>query len=79
MAKTLTSGDRHPSIPSVRSGLDYVAVDVATVEDGHYPLYDCWHEAFNRPEFRDRIAGSFAEFLDRALASGGRCYWLADR
>ncbi|MFP2961494.1 SMI1/KNR4 family protein [Myxococcus sp. 1LA] len=52
---------------------DYVLVDVAH-PGCSYPLLDAYHETYPR-EVR-RIAGSFHEFLERALASGNRFFWL---
>jgi hypothetical protein len=55
---------------------DYVAVDTSRAENGLYPLLDCFHETFTEPGSCTRIASSFSEFLQRALSSGGRLYWL---
>lgn len=52
---------------------DWVLVDVAH-PGGPYPLLDAYHETYPR-EVR-RIAGSFHEFLERALGSNGHLYWL---
>ncbi len=56
---------------------DYVAIDVAAALDGRYPLFDVWHEGFPDPSECRQVAASFAEFLERALRSGGARYWLA--
>lgn len=54
---------------------DYVLVDVAP-SSGPYPLLDAYHETY--PREPRQIAGSFREFLERALASGNRFYWLEE-
>ncbi|RKH48389.1 SMI1/KNR4 family protein [Corallococcus sicarius] len=53
---------------------DYVVLDTAQREAGRYPLFDAFHETF--PEL-ECIAPSFAEFLEKALRSGNRAYWLS--
>ncbi|MFP2895556.1 SMI1/KNR4 family protein [Corallococcus sp. 4LFB] len=53
---------------------DYVVMDSAQREAGRYPLFDAFHETF--PEEMERIASRFAEFLERALRSGNRAFWL---
>ncbi|WP_395825532.1 SMI1/KNR4 family protein [Archangium minus] len=55
---------------------DYVALDTSTTENGYYPLLDCFHETFMESGSNKRIAHSFSDFLERALRSGGRLYWL---
>ena len=55
---------------------DYVLVDVGGEENGRYPLVDGWHEAWPDPKQCGRIASSFAEFLEAALRSQGRPFWL---
>jgi hypothetical protein len=57
---------------------NYVAVDMSTTENGRYPMLDCFHETFMETGSSKRIAHSFSDFLDRALQSGGRPYWLKD-
>ncbi|WP_370645343.1 SMI1/KNR4 family protein [Corallococcus sp. EGB] len=52
---------------------DYVVLDAIQREAGRYLLFDAFHETF--PEM-ERIASSFAEFLERALRSGNRVFWL---
>ncbi|RKG77776.1 SMI1/KNR4 family protein [Corallococcus terminator] len=52
---------------------NYVVLDVAQAANGHYPLFDAFHETYPETE---RIASSFEEFLERALRSGDRAYWL---
>ncbi|NVJ04088.1 SMI1/KNR4 family protein [Myxococcus sp. AM001] len=54
---------------------DFVLVDVAH-SGGPYPLLDAYHETYPR-EVR-RIVGSFREFLERALTSGNRFFWLEE-
>ncbi len=53
---------------------DYVLIDVAAQQGGHYPLLDAWHETY--PLQVRQIAASFSEFLERALASGDPLFWL---
>ncbi|MGE6761400.1 SMI1/KNR4 family protein [Corallococcus interemptor] len=55
---------------------DYVLVDVARREGEGYVLLDAFHETF--PAGVERIASSFSEFLEKALASGDEFFWLAD-
>jgi hypothetical protein len=55
---------------------DYVLVDVARRERDGYVLLDAFHETF--PAGVERIASSFSEFLEKALASGDQFFWLAD-
>ncbi|NVI99645.1 SMI1/KNR4 family protein [Myxococcus sp. AM009] len=54
---------------------DFVLVDVAR-PGGPYPLLDAYHETYPR-EVR-RVAGSFREFLERALASDDQFFWLEE-
>ncbi|RKG82780.1 SMI1/KNR4 family protein [Corallococcus sp. CA049B] len=54
---------------------DYVVLDSTQREAGRYPLFDAFHETF--PEEMERIASRFAEFLERALRSGNRAFWLS--
>jgi hypothetical protein len=56
---------------------DYVVVDVRRQENGRYPLVDGWHEAWPDPKQCGQIASSFSEFLEEALRSKGRQFWLA--
>jgi hypothetical protein len=51
----------------------FVVLDVAQRIHGHSPLFDAFHETY--PEV-ERIADSFEEFLEKALDSGNRAYWL---
>lgn len=55
---------------------DYVVVDVSRQETSRYPLMDGWHESWPDPKYCDQIANSFSEFLEEALRSEGRQYWL---
>jgi hypothetical protein len=57
---------------------DYVAVDTSKTENGRYPLLDCFHETFMEPGSNKRIAHSFSDFLEHALRSGGRLFWLQE-
>nr|WP_306464191.1 SMI1/KNR4 family protein [Corallococcus exiguus] len=54
---------------------NFVVVDVAKREARRYPLLDAFHETY--PEEVPRIAASFEEFLERALHSGNRAFWLS--
>ena len=51
-------------------------LDAGSQEDGRYPLIDGWHEAWPDPKQCGRIAGYFSEFLEQALRSNGRKFWL---
>ncbi|NOJ97938.1 SMI1/KNR4 family protein [Corallococcus coralloides] len=53
---------------------NYVVMDVAQAVAGRYPLFDAWHETYPQVE---RIASSFEEFLEKALRSGNRSFWLS--
>lgn len=55
---------------------DYAIVDVSQQEEGRYPIIDGWHEVFPDPRHCKQIARSFSEFLERALRSAGRHFWL---
>ena len=55
---------------------DYILVDVSPQQDGIYPIYDCWHEAWPDPEYCKQIANSFSAFLEGALRSSGNWFWL---
>jgi hypothetical protein len=55
---------------------DYVVVDVGRPKNGLYPLIDGWHEAWPDPKQCALIASSFSEFLEAALQSKGRQFWL---
>jgi cell wall assembly regulator SMI1 len=55
---------------------DYAGIDVQAKVEERYAIFDIWHEAFPDPAECERIADSFAEFLERALRSGGHSYWL---
>lgn len=55
---------------------DYILVDVGLQQEGRYPVFDGWHEAWPDPEYCKQIAGSFSEFLDGALRSNGNWFWL---
>lgn len=57
---------------------NYVVVDTGDLKDGRYPLIDGYREMFPDPEYCERLAGSFAELLDKALRSGGRHFWLLE-
>jgi hypothetical protein len=58
---------------------NYVMVDAGSPMNGLYPLMDGYREMFPDPEYCERIASSFSEFLERALASGGRHFWLEEQ
>ena len=53
---------------------NFVILDVATRLNGRYPLLDAFHETY--PDEAPRIASSFGEFLEKALRSGNRSFWL---
>ncbi|NRD64213.1 SMI1/KNR4 family protein [Corallococcus exiguus] len=55
---------------------NFVILDVATPVNGCYPLLDAFHETY--PDEAPRIAASFEEFLEKALRSGNRSFWLSD-
>ncbi|MFP2901017.1 SMI1/KNR4 family protein [Corallococcus sp. 4LFB] len=54
---------------------NFVILDVAAPKGGCYPLLDAFHETY--PEEAPRIAASFEEFLEKALRSGNRSFWLS--
>lgn len=53
---------------------NYVVMDVAQAVNCRYPLFDAWHETYPQVE---RIASSFEDFLEKALHSGNRAFWLS--
>jgi cell wall assembly regulator SMI1 len=53
---------------------DYVLLDVARQQNGRYALLDAFHETY--PLEVRPIAAAFGEFLERALSSGNRLFWL---
>ncbi|WP_205519638.1 SMI1/KNR4 family protein [Pyxidicoccus caerfyrddinensis] len=55
---------------------DYVLVDVARQVAGRYPLLDAYHETY--PLEVRQLAASFSEFLERALSSSNRLFWLSE-
>ncbi|PTL80916.1 SMI1/KNR4 family protein [Vitiosangium sp. GDMCC 1.1324] len=63
------------AICDVQDG-DYVLVDVARQENGRYPFVDGYHEAWPDPYYCEQVAGSFSEFLEKALRSKGRLFYL---
>ena len=62
------------SVCDVQDG-NYVAADLASVEGSYCWLIDCFHESYSDG---DVIALHFSEFLERALASRGRRFWLSE-
>jgi hypothetical protein len=52
---------------------DYVLLDVARQDHGRYPLLDAYHGTY--PQAR-QIAASFSEFIEAALNSHNRFFWL---
>ena len=56
---------------------NYVVVDVSHQENGRYSLIDGYHEAWPDPDYCGLVANSFSEFLEEALRSQGRMYWLS--
>lgn len=63
------------AICDVQDG-DYVLIDVGRKENERYPIIDGNHEAFPDPVYCERIASSFSEFLEMALHSQGRLFYL---
>jgi hypothetical protein len=63
------------AICDVQDG-DYVLIDVGRQENERYPIIDGNHEAFPDPAYCEQIASSFSEFLERALHSQGRLFYL---
>jgi hypothetical protein len=63
------------AICDVQDG-DYVMIDMSRQENDRYPIIDCNHEAFPDPAYCEQIASSFSEFLQRALRSQGRLFYL---
>jgi hypothetical protein len=63
------------AICDVQTG-DYVVVDVSRQHDNRYPLMDADHENWPDPTYCEQIANSFSEFLEKALRSKGRLYYL---
>jgi cell wall assembly regulator SMI1 len=55
---------------------DYILVDVSRQQNGRYSIIDGWHEAWPDPDYCKQVAGSFSEFLEGALQSGGNWFWL---
>jgi hypothetical protein len=63
------------AICDVQDG-NYVLIDVARQQDGRYPLFDGYHEAWPDPAYCRQIANSFSEFLEGALRARSPAYWL---
>jgi hypothetical protein len=63
------------AICDVQDG-DYVLVDVARQQNDRYPIFDGYHEAWPDPYYCEQIASSFSEFLEKALRSKGRLFYL---
>lgn len=55
---------------------DYLLVDAGRQEQGRYPIIDGYHEAWPDPQYCEQIADSFSEFLEKALRSNGRQFYL---
>ncbi|MCE9672241.1 SMI1/KNR4 family protein [Myxococcus stipitatus] len=55
---------------------NYALLDVSQQVDGCYPIRDGYNEAFPDPAYCRQIATSFREFLEGALRSEGRWFWL---
>ncbi|WP_257459895.1 SMI1/KNR4 family protein [Archangium lipolyticum] len=55
---------------------DRILVNVDRTLNARHPIIDGWNEGFSHPEDCKQIAGSFSEFLEAALSSGGRKFWL---
>ncbi|HEX8436499.1 SMI1/KNR4 family protein [Archangium sp.] len=58
---------------------NYTVVDAGTQREGRYPLLDGYREMFPDPDYCERIASSFSEFLEKALRSGGGHFWLEEQ
>jgi cell wall assembly regulator SMI1 len=50
---------------------NYIAIDVASGDEGEYNYIDCFHETFATPGESKIVAKSFVELLDCALRGGG--------
>ncbi|MFY0562479.1 SMI1/KNR4 family protein [Archangium lansingense] len=61
---------------SVQDG-DYAAIDVRRAEHDLHSLFDCSRDSRPGSSGCTQIAWSFSDFLERALDSDGRVYWLA--
>ncbi len=55
---------------------DYVVLDVDRQEQGRHPLVDGFHETWPDPTYLRQVAPSFAGFLEQALHSHGRLFYL---
>jgi cell wall assembly regulator SMI1 len=53
-----------------------IVIDVAEPHEGYYPIIDGFHEAYGDPVECRQIADRFSDFLERALTSQGRQFWL---
>ncbi|MBJ6759605.1 SMI1/KNR4 family protein [Myxococcaceae bacterium JPH2] len=58
---------------------NYIIVDVGQQQSGRYPIIDGYREGFPDPYYCAQIAPSFSDFLERALHSEGRWFWLRDQ
>jgi hypothetical protein len=56
-----------------------IIIDVAAPREGYYPIIDGFHEAYGDPVECKQIAARFSDFLERALTSHGRQFWLYDQ
>ncbi|HZH15450.1 MAG TPA: SMI1/KNR4 family protein [Archangium sp.] len=61
---------------SVQDG-DYAAIDMSHTSQGLHPVFECSRDSRPDAPRSARIAWSFSDFLERALDSDGRVYWLA--
>lgn len=61
---------------SVQDG-DYAAIDVSPTSQDLHPVFECSRDSRPGSPGSTRIAWSFSDFLERALDSDGRVYWLA--
>lgn len=55
---------------------NYIGIDLDSQDSQTYSVIDCFHETHGTPGGNAIIAQSFTEFLNDALASGSRPYWL---
>lgn len=55
---------------------NYILLDVSQQQGGRYSIRDGYNEAFPDPAYCRQIADSFSGFLDGALRSNQRWFWL---
>ncbi|RKH17250.1 SMI1/KNR4 family protein [Corallococcus praedator] len=57
---------------------NYILLDVSEKHGDRYPIRDGYNEAFPDPAYCRQIASSFSEFLEGALRSNERWFWLRE-